>query len=299
LDQQASDHMRTDVLQFLQEFEEFFNEEITHYKESGSFNAENMTDYLVDALNITLVFPMSLAHSIPPNDLEKINENQIQKVVVNIVKELLASKQFFFINNLLNRVKKIVNIDASIILYEIYQLIEKGIIVSTNLEAVASDIELKQEAKSEKMTKYKSISSIITDNSQFEELQIEEMDEDLARTMIKESIKKAKNAVKTLAYQVATKEYKKALYLAREFNLKDDINKISQQLLDLENKEKELELEFVLKAGENAEKNGDYLNSINNYQKALKILEGFLIFNISDSRIKKLKKKIIKLRAEI
>jgi hypothetical protein len=291
--------MRTDVLQFLQEFEEFFNEEITHYKESGSFNAENMTDYLVDALNITLVFPMSLAHSIPPNDLEKINENQIQKVVVNIVKELLASKQFFFINNLLNRVKKIVNIDASIILYEIYQLIEKGIIVSTNLEAVASDIELKQEAKSEKMTKYKSISSIITDNSQFEELQIEEMDEDLARTMIKESIKKAKNAVKTLAYQVATKEYKKALYLAREFNLKDDINKISQQLLDLENKEKELELEFVLKAGENAEKNGDYLNSINNYQKALKILEGFLIFNISDSRIKKLKKKIIKLRAEI
>ncbi|MHA2280370.1 MAG: hypothetical protein ACXAC5_05935 [Promethearchaeota archaeon] len=299
LDHKASDNMRTDVLKFLYEFEEFFNEEITKFKKSGSFSAENMTEYLVDALDITLVFPMSLAHSIPPNELEKINENQIQKAILNLAKEFLASKPFFFINNLLNRVKNIVNLDSSIILYEIYQLIENRIIISTNLETVASDIELKQEAKSEKMTKYKSISSIITDNSQIEELQIEEMNEDSARDLIKGAIKKGKNAEKTLAYQIAAKEYKKALYVAREFNLKENISKISQMLLDLENKEKQLELEFVLKAGENAEKTGDYLNSINNYQKALKILEGFLIFNVSDSRIKKLKKKIIKLRSEI
>jgi tetratricopeptide (TPR) repeat protein len=192
-----------------------------------------------------------------------------------------------------------VNLDPSIILYEIYQLIENGIIIPSNLETVASDIELKQEAKSEKMTKYKSISSIIIDNSQIEELHIEEMNEDSARNLIKKAVKKGKNAEKTLAYQVAAKEFKKALFLAREFNLKTDISKISQILLDLENKEKQLELEFVMKAGDNAEKNGDYINSINNYQKALKILEGFLIFNISDSRIKKLKKKIIKMRAEI
>jgi tetratricopeptide (TPR) repeat protein len=125
------------------------------------------------------------------------------------------------------------------------------------------------------------------------------MNEDSARNLIKKAVKKGKNAEKTLAYQVAAKEFKKALFLAREFNLKTDISKISQILLDLENKEKQLELEFVMKAGDNAEKNGDYINSINNYQKALKILEGFLIFNISDSRIKKLKKKIIKMRAEI
>ncbi len=299
LDEQASDYMRTDVLQFLREYEELFNKEITTFKKSGSFNAENMTEYLVDALKITLVFPMSLANSISPNDLEKINENQLQKAIVSLAKEFLVSKSFFFINNLLNRVKKIVNLDASIILYEIYQLIENGIIISTNLETVASDIELKQEAKSEKMTKYKSISSIIIDNSQIEELHIEEMNEDSARNLIKKAVKKGKNAEKTLAYQVAAKEFKKALFLAREFNLKTDISKISQILLDLENKEKQLELEFVMKAGDNAEKNGDYINSINNYQKALKILEGFLIFNISDSRIKKLKKKIIKMRAEI
>ncbi|MHA1931280.1 MAG: hypothetical protein ACW96X_02005 [Promethearchaeota archaeon] len=299
LDQKASGNMREDVLKFLVEFEEFFYEEITKFKNTGSLNAANMTEYLVDALNITLVFPMSLAQNISPDDLEKINENQIQKVILNLAKELLVSKSFFFINNLLNRVKKIVNLDASIILYEIYQLIDKGIIISTDLETVASDIELKQEAKSEKMTKYKSISPIITDNSQIEDLQIEDMDRITAQNIIRDAIKKGKNAEKTLAYQIATKEYKKALYLAREFNLKENISRISQKLLDLENKEKQLELEFILKAGENAEKNGDYFNSINNYQKALKILESFLIFNVSDSRIKKLKKKIIKLRTEI
>jgi len=299
LDQQASDNMRTDVLQFLQEYEELFNEEITNFKKSGSFKTKNMTEFLEESLKITLVFPMSLAHSIAPNDLGRINENQIQKAILNLAKELLVSKRFFFINNLLNRVKKIVNLDANKILYEIYQLIENGIIISTNLETVASDIELKQEVDSEKMTRYKSISSIITGNSQIEEFQIEEMNESSVRDLIKKAVKRGKNAEKTLAFQITAKEYKRALYLAREFNLKEDISRISQMLLDLENKEKQLELEFQLKAGENAEKNGDFINSINNYQKALKILEGFLIFNVSDSRIKKLKKKIIKLRIEI
>ena len=242
---------------------------------------------------------MSFAHSIPPNELEKINENQIQKAIVNLAKELLVSKSFFFINNLLNRVKKIVNLDASIILYEIHQLVEKNIFITTTLETVATNIELKQEAKSEKVTKYKSISSILTNSSDIEELKLDQMDRDSALKLIRNLLKDGKTAEKTLAYQVAEKDYKKALHISREFNLKAEINKVSQMLLDLENKEKQLELEFILKAGENAEKNGDYLNSINSYQKALKILESFLIFNVSDSRIKKLKKKIIKLREEI
>jgi len=299
LDQQASDSMRSDMLQFLREYEEFFYKEITKFKETGSFNAENMTEYLVKALKITLVFPMSFAHSIPPNELEKINENQIQKAIVNLAKELLVSKSFFFINNLLNRVKKIVDLDASIILYEIHQLVEKNIFITTTLETVATNIELKQEAKSEKITKYKSISSILTNSSDIEEMKLDQMDKDSAHKLIRNLLKEGKTAEKTLAYQVAEKDYKKALHISREFNLKAEINKISQMLLDLENKEKQLELEFILKAGENAEKNGDYLNSINSYQKALKILESFLIFNVSDSRIKKLKKKIIKLREEI
>ncbi|MFW9826140.1 MAG: hypothetical protein ACFFEY_00790 [Candidatus Thorarchaeota archaeon] len=70
-------------------------------------------------------------------------------------------------------------------------------------------------------------------------------------------------------------------------------------MLDLDKQVKKIELDFTLEAGDNAEKNGDFVNGIQYYQKVLKILENFLIYNISDSRIKKLKKKIIKLREQI
>lgn len=299
LDHKASDNMRTDVLQFLREYEDLFHNEITDFKNSGVFKADNMVEYLIDSLNIKLVFPMSLAHSIAPNDIEKINDNQLQKAIFNLIKELLASKPFFFIYNLLNRVKKIVNIESNVILYEIYQLFENNIIISTNVEAVASDIESKEEERTEKVAKYKSISSIITNHFDIEDLDIEGMDTASAIKLVKDLLKRGKEAERALAYQIADKEYKKALYISREFNLKDDITKISQIILELEKKEKQLELDFAMKAAENAEKNGDIINSINYYQKALKILEGFLIFNVTDSRIKKLKKKIIKLRSEI
>jgi len=301
LDHTASDNMRTDVRQFLLEYEDLFHNEISNFKNSGFFNVENMIEYLVDSFNVKLVFPMSLAHSIAPNDLKRINQNQIQKAILTLAKEILVSKPFFFVNNLLNRVKKIVNLDANLILYEIYQLVENNIFVSTNLETVASNMEMLEETTSEKVAKFKPISSILSNYSGIEDLQIdlEEMNILSASKLIKEFVKKGKNAEKTLAYQIAEIEYKKALYIAREFNFKEEINKISQTVLNLEKKEKQLELDFALEAGENAEKNGDYLNSINFYQKALKILESFLIFNISDSKIKKLKKKIIKLRKEI
>ncbi|MHA2185029.1 MAG: hypothetical protein ACXAAI_08525 [Promethearchaeota archaeon] len=299
LDHRASDSMRTDVLHFMREYEELFHDEITTFQSSGVFKADNMEDYLIDTFNIKLVFPMSLAQNIPPNELEEINANQIQKAILTLAQEFLTSKAFFYINNLLNRVKQIVNLESNVILYEIYKLIEKNIIITTNLESVKSSLEMKEEAKTEQITKYKPISSILADSSEMEDLDLEGMNALSASKLIKEFTKKGKNAEKTLAYQVANKEYKKALYIAREFNLKDEISKISQRVMDLENKEKQLELEFVMKAGENAEKNEDYINSINYYQKALKILESFLIFNINDSRIKKLKKKIIKLRSEI
>lgn len=301
LDQKASENMRNQVLQFIPEFEELFDKELRNFRKAGMFYFKNMVDYIVDSFEIKLVFPMILAGSIAPKDLESINQNQIQKAIVNLAKELLLSKSFFFINNLLNRVKKIVNLDAIVILNQIYQLVEKKIVIPTNLEAAVSNIEMIQEAREEKVTKYKPISSIIISNSDFEELKekVEDMDEKSAIKMIKEFIKKGKAAEKALDYQVSEKEYKKALFLAREFNLKIEIDKISKMLLELDNKVKQIELDFTLKAGENAEKSGDYIHSIQYYQKALKILESFLIYNISDSRIKKLKRKIIKLREEI
>ncbi|MFX1390476.1 MAG: hypothetical protein ACFE9Z_10465 [Promethearchaeota archaeon] len=301
LDHKASENMRIQVFNFISEFEELFSKELNDFKNAGMFYSKNMVQYTVDNFEIKLVFPMVLAHSIPPKELEDINQNQIQKAILNIIQEILKAKSFFFINDLLNRVKKIVNLDANLILYQIYQLVENKIIIPTNLEAAINNMEMIQEAQEEKIAKYKPISSIIISDSNFEDLKenAENMDQNSAIKMIKDLIRKGKTAEKSLAYQVGEKEYKKALYLAREFNLKAEIDRISKILLELDKKVKQIELDFTLEAGENAEKSGDIINSIQYYQKALKILEGFLIYNVSDSRIKKLKKKIIKLREEI
>ncbi len=301
LDHKASENMKNQVIQFILEFEEIFSKELYNFRTAGIFFSKNMVEFIVDSFEIKLVFPMTLTHSIAPKDLQSIEKNQIQKAIVNIAKELLASKQFFFIYNLLNQVKKIVNIEANDILYQIYQLVENKIFSPTTLETAVSNIEMIQEAHEEKVAKYKPISSILITNSDFDKLkeQAEEMDENSAYKMIKGLVKKGKVAEKSLAYKVAEDEYKKALFLAKEFNFKQDIDKISKLLLELDKEVKQIELDFNLEAGENAEKNGDFINSIQYYQKALKILESFLIYNVSDSRIKKLKKKIMKLREEI
>ena len=131
LDHKASENMRAQVLQFIPDFEEIFSKELLNFRSAGMFYFKNMIEYIVDVFEVELVFPMTLAHSITPNVLKSIDENQIQKAVVNIVKELLISKQFFFINNLLNRVKKIVNLDANIILYQIYKLVDNKVIIPT------------------------------------------------------------------------------------------------------------------------------------------------------------------------
>ncbi|MFX0006861.1 MAG: hypothetical protein ACFFA7_06005 [Promethearchaeota archaeon] len=301
LDHKASENMKNQVTQFILEFEEIFSKELFNFRTAGMFYSKNMIDFTVDSFEIKLVFPMTMTHSIPPNVLNSIEKNQIQNAIVNIAKELLTTKQFIFINNLLNKVKKIVDIEANEILYQIYQLVENNVFSPTTLEAALNNIEMTQEAHEEKVAKYKPISSILITNSDFDKLkeQAKEMDENAAYIMIKELIKKGKVAEKSLAYKVAEDEYKMALFLAKEFNFKQDIDKISKFLLELDKEVKQIELDFNLEAAENTEKNGDFINSIQYYQKALKILESFLIYNVSDSRIKKLKKKIIKLREEI
>lgn len=301
LDHKASENMKNHVIQFILDFEEIFSKELYNFRTAGMFYSKNMVDFIIDSFEIKLVFPMTLAHSIPPNVLKSIEKNQIQNVIVNIAKEILTSKQFFFIYNLLNQVKKIVNIEANDILYQIYQLVENKIFSPTTLETAMSNIEMIQEAHEEKVAKYKPISSILITNSDFDKLKdrAEEMDENSAYKMIRELVKKGKAAEKSLAYKVAEDEYKKALFLAKQFNFKQDIDKISKLLLELDKEVKQIELDFNLEAGENAEKNGEFINSIQYYQKALKILESFLIYNVSDSRIKKLKKKIMKLREQI
>jgi len=303
LDHKASDHMRNHMFQFLDSFEIHYQEDLINFQTTGiiNFKIEDVIEYIVNSFDVDLLFPMTLAHSIPPLELENIKSNLIQKAIFNLAKELLSTKSFFFINNMLNRLKKIVKIEADVVLYEIYQLLIKNIIVPTSIEAIAQKIETHQEENQERLSKTKAISSIIITDSDFDQLKerIKYFDKESAKNLIKEFIKKGKIASKDSAYQLTQKEYNKALFIAKEFDLKDEIQKISQKLFDLESKSKYIELDYNIEKAEIAENNGDFINSINYYQKALQIMEGFLVYNVVDPRIKKFKKKIFKLREEI
>ncbi|MFX1338275.1 MAG: hypothetical protein ACFFDK_06680 [Promethearchaeota archaeon] len=301
LDHNSSEHMKNLVSHFLSEFENRFKEQLIIYQNTGAFSSKHMVEFIIGSFNINFVFPMTLAYAIPPEFLEEINDDPIQSVIIKLAKDTLSAKSFFYINTLLEKLKKIVNIDAKVILHGIYNLLNKSIIVPMKLETVVSNLELNKEANHKRAIKIKPISSIIINDDDINELegQMENLNNDGAKQLIKNLIKRGKTAEKSSTFDITRKEYNKALIVAKKFSLKDDINKISRMIFETKKKAKQVELDFALETGENAEKNNDYINAIYCYQKALKILEGFLIYDGSDSRIKKLKKKILKIREEM
>ena len=233
--------------------------------------------------------------------MESINKNYVQKAIVNFAKELLVSKPFFYINNLLNEVKKTVNIDTNTILYEIHQLLEKNVIIPTTLETVRNTVKNFQETYAIRIANNKIISPIISNDNEINELKekAKNMDNEKAKKLINNFIKKAETAKKALAYMDAQKEYEKALYLATGFNFEKEIGRISFMVLELDKKSKEMELDFAQNAGEKSEKSKDYINAIRHYQKVLKILKEFSIYSDNESRIKKIEKRIAKLQKQI
>ncbi len=301
LDHKASNKLRNHTFRFIEEFEGKYEEELATFQNNGSIDYSNMVDDIVESFNINLTFPMILAHSIPPYELEKVNRSILQKAIYNLAKEMLAVKPFFFIYNMLKRIKKIVTIEDEVILYEIHQLLERQIITPTPIEAIVDSMESVQAAVQKKETKTSSISSIIMSKTDTDELKnrLDTMDKYTALKLIKELLRKAKTAEKDSTLQVTLNDYNKALFIAKDFKLKEEINKISQKIFNLEHKSKNIELDFNIKKAENAEKYGDFINSINYYQQALEILDNFRVYNNTDPRIKKFKKKIARLREEI
>ena len=301
LDHKSSDHMKILVSHFLPEFEGRFKEQLTTIQNTGAFSSKNMVEFIIGSFNINLVFPMKLAYAIPPEFLKEINNDPIQNAIINLARDTLSSKSFFYINTLLDKVKKIVNIEAQVLLHGIYKLLDRKIIVPMPLETVVTNLEDRQEADHKRAIQIKPITSIIISDDDMTELeeQMENLNQDSAKKVIKNLIKRGKTAEKSSTFDITLKEYNKALIVAKKFGLKDDISKISSMIFETEKKAKQVELDFVLETGENAEKSKDYINAIYYYQKALKILEGFLIYDGSDSRIKKLRKKIIKIREEM
>ncbi|TFG23082.1 MAG: hypothetical protein EU529_08555 [Promethearchaeota archaeon] len=301
LDEIASDDLKNLLNAFLNVYERNYRDKIIENLKTGVLNFDDTIDFMVDTFNVKLVFPMVLTHTFSPDVIESINKNYIQKAAVDFAKEFLASKPFFFINNLLNEVKTTFKIDPKVILYEIYQLLEKNVIIPTSLETVQNHVETFEETYAIRIASNKLISPIIAADNEIEELKekAKHMDNEEAKELIDQFIKKAQTAEKTLAYTEAQKEYEKALYLATGFNFKKTIGKISFMILELDKKYKEMELEYTQNAGEKAEKKSDYFNAIRHYQKALSLLREFSIYSDNKSSRRKIEKKIAKLQTQL
>ena len=301
LDQTASENLKTMVAEFLREYERIYQDKLERFLNTGKLEFEDTLNYILDTFNIQLVFPMVLTHTILPDILDSINKNHIQKAIIDFAKEILVTKQCFFINNLINKVQAIVNIDANIILYEIYQLLLKKVIIPTDIEVAASEIKKFHEMKAMRLSNNELISPIIANNNAINELKIKakSLTEEDAKKLMDNFIQKGNTAENALVYKEAQKEYEKALFLATGFDLHDDIGKISFMVLELDKKIKELDLEYPLNAAEKAERRKDYINAINYYRQGLILLKETDDVNSNESKIKKLEKKIQNLQKNL
>lgn len=301
LDNKASDSLKILVTDFLSKYESRYRNKIGAHIRKGIMHFEDTIDYITDTFNVKLVFPMILTHTLLPDELDLIQKNPIQKAIMDFAKLLLDSKSFFFIINLIDEVQKIVRIDANKILYEVYQLIEKKIIIPTTIETAEDTISKFQESRAVRIASNELISSIISNDDAINELKekVKHMSEDEVKSSIFSFIRKAEAAEKGLAYKEAQEEYEMALYLASGFDYKEEVGRISFMILGLDKKIKELELEYALKIGEKAEKKKDYVKAINYYQQGLKILNDVQDLNGNESRIKKLNKKIANLQKNL
>ena len=301
LDNKASDSLKSLVTDFLIDYEGRYLDKIGALVRTGMLEFDHTINFFIDTFNIKLVFPHILTHTFLPGVIESIEKNPLQKAIIDLARELLASKQFFFLINLIDEVQKIVNIGANRILYEIHQLIDKEVIIPTTIETAENSISNYRESQAIRIANNELISPIIANDDAINELKekAKYMSEEEVKSSIGSFIKKAEAAEKGFAYKEAQRECEKALYLATGFDLKDDIGRISFMSLELDKKIKELELEYALKVGEKAAKKKNYIKAINYYKEGLIILEDSSIFEDSVSRIKKLEKKLTNLQKHL
>ena len=301
LDHEASESLKSLVIEFLQKYEIRYKDNLIKVVSSGALEADNTIDFITEFFNVKLVFPMVLSHMLVPSVLDSINNNNIQNAVIKFAREYLAAKQFFFIYNLLNEVKKIVDIDAKIILYEIYQLLIMNVIIPTTIETAENKVKTFHESHATRIANNELISHLIANDKEIYELKkkAENLSGEEAKKLMKSFVKKGQTAEKGLVYKEAQKEYEKALYLATGFDFQDDIGKISFIVLELDKKIKKMEIDYAENTAEKLEKNNDYINAIRNYKITLKVLKDYSVLNDSESRIKKLEKKITKLQKQI
>lgn len=300
-DHKPSERLRSLVIKFLREYEIRFKDDLIKVITSGALDPNDSIDLITEMFDVKLVFPMVLKHTFLPDDLDLINDNFVQKAIIQFAKKYLVTKHFFFINNLLNKVKKIVNLDAKIILYEIYQLLNKNIIIPMDLNKVENKIKNFNENRAQRIADSEVIKPLISNDVWMEKLKIDakQMDENTAKNMIRKYIQKGVTAEKAMILNEALSEYEKALFLATGFDIEPEIGKISFMIIELDRKIKKLRLEKATSLAKNLEKKKDYIGSIKEYQKMIKILNEMREYTDSDNQIKKIEKKISKLQLNL
>jgi hypothetical protein len=306
LENRASKSLKSQLSEFIDQFEFKFKRNLKEFHKSGRKKFEGAKDFIIKKFNIELVFPQVLSHTIPPHITEKINQNYVQKAIMKIAKELLLEKPFFFINNIIHKVKKIVNIDLKVVLYEIYQLIEMDVISPLKLEDASNRIESFKEQREEKPSERKTLITRLSTKTKHDDLKnrIEDMDEPEARKLMNKFKKKGKSAERALIYQDALNGYKKAQYIAKEFGFQEAEGKLSFKVLDIQKKMVDMELDYYEEAAKKAEKENNHITSINYYKKAIEILRESLHSvqvnpESTKKRIEKLNKKISKIQEKL
>ncbi|MBN1803364.1 MAG: tetratricopeptide repeat protein [Candidatus Lokiarchaeota archaeon] len=301
LDHKPSKTLESITREFVIDLEKKYASEFKSFQTRKILNFPFLEEFIIEGFSVQFLFPMILTHTIPPDAMESINDNKIKNAVFKLAKEFLSKKHFFFINTLLSEIKKIIDVESKIIIYEIYQLLKMSVMIPTTIETVESSVKEFEEKRARKIANSHVISHIIsTENSitALDELKkaAKTMDQDTARKQMEQFIKKGKTAERSKIYKEAQKEYEKALYLATGFNFNDDIGKISFMILELDKIIGDIELEYAINAGETAERKKDFIDSIRHYKKAIAILEKDVGSGSSESKIKKLEKKISKLQ---
>lgn len=306
LESNPSKSLKTLLNEFIEEYEFKFRDNILEFEETGKLQFNGTIDFIIKKFNINLVFPMTLSHTIPPNITEKINQSYVKKASMKIINELLANKPFFFINNILYKVREIVNIDLKVVLYEIYNLIDMGVIIPKKLESIKEQLKLINKKREKDLFEKETLISRLSTEDIFKELEdkIKEISLEEGKEMMKSYINKGKVAEEALIFQEALNSYEKAQYIAKYFNFKDTISKISFMILEIKKKIMDMELEHYIDLAKKSEKENNYITSINYYKRAIKTLEERLtIVQVNPEQIKKkilkMEKKIEKLEQKI
>jgi len=290
LDNSASSNLRELLSHFVDIFEKIYGDKLKEFEKTGNLEFFKSVKKLIEKMfEVNLIYPQTLSAQIPPNIVD--NFSLIQQAVFEYSNDLLKEKPYFFIPNILDTTARILGtIPREEILWNIYQMLRHNLILSKDLQFQRNELDIRKQKKKErefeirKILEKKELIEIVNESTL---ISIEE-----AHQKMNFYLKKAEVAKKNSAYQEALNEYEKALVYAKRYNAQAEIGKISFQILEVLNLNKEIELEFAKDQSTKAEKKKDFI-------KTLKYLFEIKDILTAEFDNEKNEKKLIKLNQHI